>query len=407
VNHTGIIRGSYSLIDVSPSLIVLESYRAVSAMGCFSTLRTIIKVRGTVRSASTVDIFLFVYGPIANIKAAFQSKSGRTSPRHRVAPSQGEEKQEKEPCTKAAQDEPLPHQFLTKRTGRTVSFGSDRGRASRRVSRDSDKSLSTLANSKSRKPIYNHLSSSVSTLRSICRESDRGKAKMTPRKKGKKEDKEPLREDIKNKMLLHNTKEKRFVPETALKEIFSKENIAQTLRRHKSSLETDIPNLVSFVYDKAIIIFAILVWSEAVKLIDQFYQHQFKDESLPVHFETDDDDNVKAFSCRPDGEVLIENHPFDDDEWTDRTLEHFCKDDQWYFLSPVFEENKFRYDFHESTHLPFVDKNHASQKESFFSVVREWRIHRDHLKSPRYVVRHPFPAITLRTYNQMLRDDLD
>jgi hypothetical protein len=336
--------------------------------------------------------FLFIYGPIANVEVAPQSKPGRTFPRHRVASSQGEENQEKEPCTKTTLDEPLPHQFLTKRTGNTV-FGSDRGRASRRVSRDSDKSLSTLANSKPRKPIYNRLSSSVSTLRNICRESDRSKAEMNlqkKQKKGKKEDKEPLREDIKSRMLLHGTKEKRFVPQTALKEIFSKENIDQTLRKYESLMETEIPKLVSFVHDKAIIIFAILVWSEAVKLIDQFYQHQFKDESLPVHCETDDDDNVKAFSCRPDGEVLIDDHPFDDDEWTDRTLEHFCKDDQWCFLSPIFEENKFRYEFHESTHLPFVDKNPASQKESFFSVVREWRIHRDHLKSPRYVVRHPF-----------------
>jgi hypothetical protein len=398
VDHTGIIRGSYSLIDVSPSLIVLESYRAVSAMGCFSTLRTIIKVRGTVRSASTIDIFLSVYGPIANIKAAFQSKSGRTSPRHRVASSQGEEKQEKEPCTKAAQDEPLPHQFLTKRTGRTVSFGSDRGRASRRVSRDSDKSLSTLANSKSRKPIYNRLSSSVSTLRNICRESDRDKAKM-----GKKES---LRKDIKNKMLLHDTKEKRFVPETALREIFNKKNIAETLRTHEASLKTDILTLASFIYDEAIIIFAILVWSEAERLIDQFYQHQLKDESLPIHCETDDDDNIKAFSYRPDGKILIENHPFNDGEWTERTREHFCIDDQWCFLSPVFGEEKFRYDFHESTHLPFVDQSHASQKESFFSVVREWRIHRDHLKSPRYVVRHPFPVVSLSTDNQMLQNDV-
>jgi hypothetical protein len=215
---------------------------------------------------------------------------------------------------------------------------------------------------------------------------------------GKKKD--PLREDIKNKMLLHDTNEKRFVPETALREIFSKENIAQTLRRHESSLETDISKLVSFIYDKAIIIFAILVWSEAVALIDRFYQHQFKDESLPVHCETDKEGNVKAFSCRPGGKVLIENHPFNDDEWTERTLEHFCKVDQWDFLSPVFEEKTFRYDFHESTHLPFVDQNHASQKESFFSVVREWRIHRDHLKSPKYVVRHPFPVISLSTDNQ-------
>jgi hypothetical protein len=54
----GIIRGAYALIDVSPSLIVLESYCAVSAMGCLSSLRTIIKVRETNRSSSIIDIFI-------------------------------------------------------------------------------------------------------------------------------------------------------------------------------------------------------------------------------------------------------------------------------------------------------------------------------------------------------------
>jgi hypothetical protein len=202
--------------------------------------------------------------------------------------------------------------------------------------------------------------------------------------------KESLRKAIKNKMLLHDTNKKRFVPETALKEIFNKENITETLRRHESSLKTDISTLALFICDEAIIIFAILVWSEAERLIDQFYQHQLKDESLPIHCDTYDDDNIKFFSYRPDGRILIESHPFNDDGWTEMTREHFCIDYQWYFLSPVFGEEKFHYYFHESTHLPFVDQSHASQKASFFSVVREWRIHRDHLKFPIHVVRNPF-----------------
>jgi hypothetical protein len=180
------------------------------------------------------------------------------------------------------------------------------------------------------------------------------------------------------------------VPETALKEIFNKENIAETLREHESSFETNISTLVSFVCDEAIIIFAILVWIEAEQLIDQFYQHQLNDESLPIHCEIDADDNIKAFSYRPNGNTLIENHPFNAKGWTAMTREHFCTHCQWYFLSPVFGEEKFRYHFHESTHLPFVDKSHASQKGSFFSTVREWRIHRVHLKSARNFVSHSF-----------------
>jgi hypothetical protein len=248
--------------------------------------------------------------------------------------------------------------------------------------------------------IYTNSSSSVPTLGNVSGASDRYKVNMDEKPK-----KASLREAIKNNMLLYDTKEKRFVPETALKEIFNKKNIAETLRKHGSFTKTHISTLAKFVYDEAIIIFAILVWSDAERLIDQFYQHQLKDESLPIHCETEDDDSIRAFSCRPDGKTLIENHPFNNEEWTERTIEHFCRDDQWNFLIPVFQEDKFRYDFHESTHLPFVDRNYASQKESFFSVVREWRIHRDHLKSPRYVVRHHFPAITLKTDNQILEND--
>jgi hypothetical protein len=227
------------------------------------------------------------------------------------------------------------------------------------------------------------ISSKISTLRNICRKRNQSETTMGSQKRA------TLRDIIKNKMLLRETKELRFVPETALKDIFNKENVAEALRMSGSFSETDIPPLVSFICDKAIKLFAILVWSEAEKLIGQFYQHQLRDGSLPIYCDTEDEDNVKAFTYKPyGGKTRIPDHPFNHEQWTERTIEHFCKDDQWPFLSPVFTSNQFRYDFPESIHLPFVDSCYRSQKESNFSVVQEWRIHRDHLQVPNYVVRH-------------------
>jgi hypothetical protein len=211
-----------------------------------------------------------------------------------------------------------------------------------------------------------------------------------------------LRNAIKEKMISYETKELRFVPNTALEDMFRRNDVAESLQKIRSSLQTEISTLVSFVCDKATKIFAILAWTQAEALIEQFYEHQFVDDLLPICYDTDDEGNVKVFSYKPYGKVPIKNHPFNNDEWTERNVEHFCYDDQWPFLSPVFRENHFRYDFPESIHLPFVDSSYMSQKESFFSVVKERRIHRDHLQATKYV-RHTFFATPLQTENHLLQ----
>jgi hypothetical protein len=198
-----------------------------------------------------------------------------------------------------------------------------------------------------------------------------------------------LRNIMKANMILQGMKEQRFMPGTAINDVFNREHVTEALKKLESPFKVDIPTLVSFVCEKATRIFAILVWSEAEYLIEQFYEHRLGDESLPIYCDTENEDGLKVFSYKHGDKIPIRNHPFNHKVWTERTLEHFCNDDQWPFLSPIFSEEQFRYKFHESTHLPFVGQSSKSPKESFFSIVQEWHIHRDHLETRNQIVRLP------------------
>jgi hypothetical protein len=194
-----------------------------------------------------------------------------------------------------------------------------------------------------------------------------------------------LCDTIKANMVLQDEAKLRFIPATSLKSVIGKEEIAKALKGSQPSPDTDITTLVPFVCEEATRIFAMLAWNNAENLIEQFYEHDFRDDLLPIGCNTRDMNNFQAFSYKTGGRSPIENHPFNYTQWTERNLEHLC-DDQWLFLSPVFTRNQFRYDFHESIRLPFVDRGFKSQKESFFSVVQEWRIHRDHLQTSDHMV---------------------
>jgi hypothetical protein len=190
-----------------------------------------------------------------------------------------------------------------------------------------------------------------------------------------------LRDEIEAKMILQDNFNLCFVPESALEQLFREQDVQVALEKHKPLLKIDISRLVSFVRKKAIKVFAILIWGEVENLIEQFYQHDFGDEHLPIHYRFNDAENcIEAFSYRLGNLSIIDNHPFNHDQWTYRTLNHFCNHDQWLFLSPVFRANKFRYEFHEKSRMPFVDGECKVRKVARFSMVEEWRIHHDHLQ---------------------------
>lgn len=188
-------------------------------------------------------------------------------------------------------------------------------------------------------------------------------------------------------MILPENPDLKFVPVSALKQLFHEATVLKALERFKKSFKNDTTSLQSFVCENAIRVFAILAWAESEPLIEQFYEHQFKDDQLPVQLRINEDEDIVEAISFSLGSISIDKHPFNSYQWTDRNIEDFCNHYQWPFLSPVFQHSQFRYGFHERTRMPFVDERLRSQKESFFSVVEEWRIHRDHIQTSEFVVR--------------------
>ncbi|KAJ4293284.1 hypothetical protein N0V90_008566 [Kalmusia sp. IMI 367209] len=220
-----------------------------------------------------------------------------------------------------------------------------------------------------------------------------------------------LRDDIKAAMILQDNPDLKFVPVSALKQLFHQATVASALEQYKKSLKNDVSSLQSFVCDKATRVFAILAWAESEPLIEQFYEYQFVDEQLPVRLVIDEDEDiVEAISFRL-GKISIDKHPFNNYQWTDRNIEDFCNHYQWPFLSPVFRQNQFQYHFHERTRMPFVDERPKSQKESYFSIVEEWRIHRDHIHTPKSVrIPHDtneHPVVAVKRLKQMSLSDAE
>ncbi|KAL1612963.1 hypothetical protein SLS60_001194 [Paraconiothyrium brasiliense] len=130
-----------------------------------------------------------------------------------------------------------------------------------------------------------------------------------------------LRSDIKAVMVLQDHADLQFVPASALSELFCKDTVARILDRHKDSFEEKLSSLEAFIYSKATIIFAILAWADSESLIEEFFQHNFADEQLPVRLVINED-LVDAISLRL-GNTRIEEHPFNNAHWTDRNIEDF------------------------------------------------------------------------------------
>ncbi|KAF2440660.1 hypothetical protein P171DRAFT_489356 [Karstenula rhodostoma CBS 690.94] len=196
----------------------------------------------------------------------------------------------------------------------------------------------------------------------------------------------------------------RFLPTGVLDKLFNKVTVTRALERHDHDLTVDIASLESFVCSKARKVFAILVWVDCEPLIEQFYRHNFGDEQLPVFLEINEDDIYEAISWRL-GKINIDKHPFNCDHWSERDIQSFCDYDQWPFLSPVFNEIQFRYEFHERIRMPFMDEQPRSLEESFFTVVEEWRIHRDHIRTPGLIglPKNPYehPPVAVKKPKQM------
>ncbi|KAH7110127.1 kinase-like domain-containing protein [Dendryphion nanum] len=198
-------------------------------------------------------------------------------------------------------------------------------------------------------------------------------------------------------MVVPRLPERRFVPDNALKPLLCREAVVAALEEQKSELETDISILAAFVCNRARKLFAMLACNSNEAAIEYFYELGFGDEKLPIE--------IKITQARDLGESDIEEESdIIETGWSYMNLEDFAYS-QWLFLSPTFFGNNFRYQFDYRTRMPFINYDSLSQREGQFSVVEQWRVHRDHLQLGRTTGihsksdEHPYVAIKeLKTF---------
>jgi hypothetical protein len=184
-------------------------------------------------------------------------------------------------------------------------------------------------------------------------------------------------------MVLQTIWNARYLPDSAFRRAFPDSVIVSTLEKHKATFGIDISKLVSFISNRALKLFTILVWSDLEFLIEEFYEHNFDDDRLPVQLRYNEDEGevkVEAFTIKSNGLHPIDSHPFNGDNWTLRLLDHFSETDQWLFISPVFHDRQFRYTLHDLCRMPFVEDENTIVRQGYFSVLEQRRIHRDHLQ---------------------------
>ncbi|KAI8680642.1 Protein kinase domain-containing protein [Fusarium sp. Ph1] len=151
----------------------------------------------------------------------------------------------------------------------------------------------------------------------------------------------------------------RFFPESGWEGLLQRNEVKATLK--KCQKDPPPPNLVDFILNKASKIFAILIAMRQPESILTFYKNDFGQENLPVES-----------GCV---EQMLKG-----DGWESDSISDFC-DKQWWFTSPTFTKDKFRYEFVKCCHLPFTTADKGrSLGASNYSTVEERSIHVDHIE---------------------------
>ncbi|KAL3299532.1 HET-domain-containing protein [Colletotrichum asianum] len=170
-----------------------------------------------------------------------------------------------------------------------------------------------------------------------------------------------------------------FLPYSALTEIVTKQVVTNTLARRKSRSQETISKIASFVCGKpeARRVFAILIYIGQVRLIELFYEHNFVDSILPLYI--DASGTVRTWTNQKRNSDITRK-VFSDDVWGEEVVPDIFCDAQWQFLGPIFSERQFSYTFLPEHRMPFL-KQSGGHRESHFSTVGKWSIHRSHFKT--------------------------
>jgi hypothetical protein len=185
-------------------------------------------------------------------------------------------------------------------------------------------------------------------------------------------------------MILPNTNSC-FYPDNLLQELICEEVVSKILE--SNNIQRNKPGLTRFICTKAKRVFAVLLSCEQVSLITQFYICDFTDDMLPVGpgFHSGSSE-MESFSMAF-ANLKIVKHTFDPAVWDYRKKREFHKDRQWPFISPIFNGEEFRREFHTNCPMPFMETEAEICKDSYFSQVEKRRIHRGHLRIGRTIVK--------------------
>jgi len=195
-----------------------------------------------------------------------------------------------------------------------------------------------------------------------------------------------LQRKIRSRMQWREDQMRRFLPENQLQALMCRDAVVDVLEQFSTNFATPISELADYVCEAARKIFAILIRTEEVRRIERFYKTGFKDTMLPLKYKLDynmdDEETWTVDSLARELDCLhIVNNAFDQD-WTFNSLEKFCND-QWAFLSPIFEESNFSYEIEADCRMPFLEPKEKSRnilKHSYFSDVQGWDIPSGHLR---------------------------
>jgi len=168
-----------------------------------------------------------------------------------------------------------------------------------------------------------------------------------------------------------------FIPQHCLERLLSDSDrlLGHILTSLAGKTGVDFTELLNFVRHKAPRIFAALVFDGCRDVVVQFFKYRFDDTMLPV-------EHTNGYT-----KSLVEHCPlsenavksiFDREHWHRPRLRTFCDSSQWQILTPVFTLGVWDIDFHPKQPMPFL-VSHQS-KESHFSWITEYEIHRDHLR---------------------------
>jgi len=162
-----------------------------------------------------------------------------------------------------------------------------------------------------------------------------------------------------------------FLPHDKLNDIVSREEVMSNLKDAKVSNPED---LVDFVLKDAKQLFLILVMMENLSLLGGLQQDEIKDASLPIGF----DKECYGYSLEelePLGKPRFSIFK----DWS-RNERRLFDTYQWNFAIPMFNGSQFRFHFHRSRILPFLNSEAKKPVSSgFFGEVSRTEIHPAHI----------------------------